>query len=92
MTPSELKALRHKAGLTCEQVGRYVGVSRALIGFYETGRVPIPEARAAKIMEVFCVKPLDTAGEPKSPHETKRTNPETKHVENDPQKSTDRGI
>jgi DNA-binding transcriptional regulator YiaG len=42
MTPAEFTALRHKIGMSREQLAAALGVSLATVKNYASGRVPIP--------------------------------------------------
>lgn len=53
MTGTELRTLRKNAGMTIKSLSQKMGISDAMLGFYENGKTRIPEYRLPKISEIF---------------------------------------
>lgn len=54
----ELKALREKKGLTQEEVGKAIGLSKQTVGKYETGRLQELSSKKIEIMaDMYGVSP-----------------------------------
>lgn len=54
---SRLRSLREEAGLTQEEVGKAVGVTKATVNRYETGEIDIKRTIAIKLAQVLNAVP-----------------------------------
>ena len=57
-----IKFLRERKGLTLEEVGEYIGVNKATVQRYETGKIDIKRTVAVKLAEILGTTPADILG------------------------------
>lgn len=54
-----IKALREEMGLSQQALAHYLGISHALISYYEAGTRPVPTAQLSKLASLFCLDEYD---------------------------------